>query len=236
MKNGSLVGIYKETEVSAEILELATLMLEEATLQLILKSCEVSIAKEIKRATENNKPHPTGLTILKYLGLKFSEPTVQDLFPFYQNLSTLTKMSIEDKLEVIEKLVTKIRRITDDKEDEMVAFLLLGFSPELHDSCVSYLGRNMSLTVKDVLSLSKSKESDTAMFTRTRPWKKNNKNQAGAKPRKPCQACYKIHFVSECPAFKATSPDSGSGRRNVLSRDNNHIAAEGKKVNSGWVS
>ena len=80
LKNGSLVGLYKETEVSAEILELATLMLEEATLQLILKSCEVSIAKEIKRATENNKPHPTGLTILKYLEQKFSEPTVQDLF------------------------------------------------------------------------------------------------------------------------------------------------------------
>ena len=53
LKNGSLVGLYKETEVSAEILELATLMLEEATLQLILKSCEVSIAKEIKRTTEN---------------------------------------------------------------------------------------------------------------------------------------------------------------------------------------
>ena len=44
LKNGSLASLYKEAEVSAEILELATLMLEEATLQLILKSCEVSIA------------------------------------------------------------------------------------------------------------------------------------------------------------------------------------------------
>ena len=121
------------------------------------------LPRSYKRATENNKPHPTGLTILKYLGLKFSEPTVQDLFPFYKNLSALTKMSIEDKLEVLEKLVTKIRHSTDDKEDEMVAFLLLGFSPELHNSCIPYLGRNRSLTIKDVLSLSTSEKTDTAM-------------------------------------------------------------------------
>ena len=121
------------------------------------------LPRSYKRATENNKPHPTGLTILKYLGLKFSEPTVQDLFPFYKNLSALTKMSIEDKLEVLEKLVTKIRHSTDDKEDEMVAFLLLGFSPELHNSRIPYLGRNRSLTIKDVLSLSTSEKTDTAM-------------------------------------------------------------------------
>ena len=129
LKNGSLVGLYKETEVSAEILELATLMLEEATLQLILKSCEVSIAKELRRAVENDKLYSTGLAILKYLELKFSEPTVQDLFPFYKNLSALTKMSIEDKLEILKKLVTEIRSITDDKEGEMISFYCLVAPP-----------------------------------------------------------------------------------------------------------
>ena len=145
-------------------------------------------------------------------------------------------MSIEDKLEVLEKLVTKIRHITDDKEDEMVAFLLLGFSPELHDSCVSYLGRNRSLTVKDVLSLSKSEETDTAMFSRTRPWKKNNKNQAGPKPRKPCPACHKMHFLSECPAFKAAFPDSGIHKDDKPVRGTPDWTSRDKKVDNGWVS
>ena len=87
------------------------------------------LPRSYKRATENNKPRPTGLTILKYLGLKFSEPTVQDLFPFYKNLSALTKMSIEDKLEILKKLVTEIRSITDDKEGEMISFYCLVAPP-----------------------------------------------------------------------------------------------------------
>ena len=78
-------------------------------------------------------------------------------------------MSIGDRLEFLEKLVTKIRSIADDREDEMVAFLLLGCSIELHDSCISYLGLNNSLTIRDVLSLNQSEESDVAMFSRSRP-------------------------------------------------------------------
>ena len=48
LKNGSLVGLYKETEISAETLEVATLVLQHATYQLIFKSCDDSIAKELE--------------------------------------------------------------------------------------------------------------------------------------------------------------------------------------------
>ena len=236
LKNGSLVGLYKETEISAETLEVATLVLQHATYQLIFKSCDDSIAKELRRAIENGKIGSAGLDILKYLELKFSEPTVQDLFPFFKKLSALNKMSIEDRLEFLEKLVTKIRSITDDKEDEMVAFLLLGCSAELHDAGISYLGRNKSLTIKDVLSLNKSEESDTAMFSRSKPWKKNSRNQAGAKPRKPCPACRKMHFLSECPAFKAAFPDSVLHKDEKPGRGTADRTSGDKKVDNGWVS
>ena len=79
------------------------------------KSCDDSIAKELRRAIENGKIGSAGPDILKYLELKFSEPTVQDLFPFFKKLSALNKMSIEDRLEFLEKLVTKIRSITNHR-------------------------------------------------------------------------------------------------------------------------
>ena len=236
LRNGSLNGLYKEAEVSAETLEVATLVLQHATSHLIFKSCEDSIVEELRRAIENGKIGSEGLDVLKYLELKFSRPTVQDLLPFFKKLSALNKMSIEDRLEFLEKLVSKIRRITDDKEDEMVAFLLLGCSAELHDAGISYLGRNESLTIRDVLSLNKSEESDAAMFSRSKPWKKNSRNQAGAKPRKPCPACRKMHFLSECPAFKAAFPDSRLYRGEKPGRGTPDRTSGDEKVDNGWVS
>ena len=85
LKNESLVGPYKETEVSAETLEVATLMLQHATCQLIFKPCDDSIAKELRRAIENGKIGSAGLDTLKYLELKFPSPLFKIYFLFLRN-------------------------------------------------------------------------------------------------------------------------------------------------------
>ena len=95
---------------------------------------------------------------------------------------------------------------------------------------------NKSLTIRDILSLNKSEESDTAIFSRSKPWKKSSKSQAGARPQKPCSACRKMHFLSECPAFRAAFPDSGLHKEEKPVRGIPDRTSGDKKVDNGWVS
>ena len=147
LKNGSLNGLYKEGEVSVREIRMATAMLQNATRKLILQSCSESIVEELMRAIENGKCESSGLAILKYLEQEFSNPTVENLYPFFKRLSTLRDMSLEDRRYFFERLVALIRQIPEDKNDMIVESLMLGSATNLRDKYMLTHGRGKDLTI-----------------------------------------------------------------------------------------
>ena len=236
LEHGSLINFYEKGAIPGNMITATTNILQLATRELIFKSCSNSIADEIRSAVENGKCDSSGMTILKYLESKFSDPMVLDLFPFFKKLSQPTTMSLVERLDFVEKFIIKVRNIPKGKEDEFAAFFLLGLSPELHDSSMSALGRNRTLSTKDILSLGQPESSDTAMFSRAKPWKKDHKNRKDAKPRKPCPACHELHFLSDCPLFKAALSEYKAGKEGKSLRENACNPRDGQKTDDSWVS
>ena len=72
-KNISLIDLYKEREVFIKRIEAATQMLQHATREPILKSSKDPIARGLRRGKGDGEYDSSGITILKYLELKFSK-------------------------------------------------------------------------------------------------------------------------------------------------------------------
>ena len=158
--------------------------------------------------------------MMNYLKENYGTLKVNQMAKVFNQSQEISNKSLQERITWAEKITELIKsqflavssavyesedareKAISKTQDHIEALFLMAANPTHQETCLSFLGRNDQITIKDVVSLiSHNKGTNkTALIADA---KSNNK---GKKPKKHCQVCNENHYLNECPEFRKAFP------------------------------
>ncbi|CCK68954.1 DUF5314 domain-containing protein KNAG_0B05210 [Huiozyma naganishii CBS 8797] len=182
----------------------------EQALYLVI---ETSVNDEIKVIIENyylNHQTSTSLDVLKYLKSEYSDLKVRGYVETASNLKPMMNNSLKEQAAWSVKFCNQLAsygRIDDPRsspEERMAALVLMALNPDKIKSCMSFVGKRKSVSLKEVYDLlqdlgeGKAEHGEVAMAAKGSTYHSQIK----------CFHCGENHPISKCAKYKRDYPDA----------------------------